>query len=130
MPYYIAAFEQIDDGLWNLIPVNAGGPVLRRNSALMVSAPRDLFIRSGDAVHLTTAREIGGVGRRKRLPHFGTRSNGRHVLAAAYFGLTVYGSLALRLRKTRHKPSRSERHETCSGFCVWHSECVYGVIRW
>ena len=55
--------EHIEDGLWNLVPVNEA--LLRRTSALMVSAPRDLFIRTADAVH-----------------H-------RHMLAAAgYFGLT------------------------------------------
>lgn len=57
MPYYIAAFEHIDDGLWNLIPVSKA--LLRRTSALMVSAARDLFIRTADEVHFTTAHEIG-----------------------------------------------------------------------
>jgi hypothetical protein len=70
--------EHIDDGLWNLIPVNEG--LLRRTSALMVSAPRDLFIRTADAVHLTTARDIGERA---------VWTNDRHMLAAAgYFGLT------------------------------------------
>lgn len=67
----------IEDGLWNLIPVN--GALLRRTSALMVSAPRDLFIRTADAVHLTTAHEIGECA---------VWTNDRHMLAAAsYFGL-------------------------------------------
>ncbi len=39
--------EHIEDGLWNLVPVNEA--LLRRTSALMVSAPRDLFIRTADA---------------------------------------------------------------------------------
>jgi uncharacterized protein len=70
--------EHIEDGLWNLIPVNEA--LLRRTSALMVSAPRDLFIRTADAVHLATAREIG-----ERV----VWTNDRHMLAAAaYFGLT------------------------------------------
>jgi predicted nucleic acid-binding protein len=34
------------------IPVNEA--LLRRTSALMVSSPRDLFIRTADAVHLVT----------------------------------------------------------------------------
>ncbi len=68
----------IDDGLWNLIPVSEA--LLRTTSTLMVSAPRDLFIRTADAVHLMTAHEIG-----ERV----VWTNDRHMLAAAgYFGLT------------------------------------------
>ena len=48
-------FEHLEAGLWNLIPVNEG--VLRGTRALIVSAPRDLFLRTADAVHLTTARK-------------------------------------------------------------------------
>jgi len=70
--------RHIDDGLWNLIPVNEG--VLRRTSALIVSAPRDLFLRTADAVHLTTAQEAG---------EHEVWTNDRHMLAAAaYFGLS------------------------------------------
>ena len=70
--------EHIEDGLWNLIPVNEA--LLRRTSALMVSAPPDLFIRTADAVHLRTAHEIGERA---------VWTNDRHMLAAAaYFGLT------------------------------------------
>ena len=70
--------EHIEDGLWNLIPVNEA--LLRRTSALMLAAPRDLFIRTADAVHLTTAHEMG-----ERV----VWTNDRHMLAAAaYFGLT------------------------------------------
>ncbi len=68
----------IGDGLWNLIPVTEG--VLRRTSALILSAPRNLFIRTADAVHLTTAQE---AGERE------VWTNDRHMLAAAaYFGLS------------------------------------------
>jgi predicted nucleic acid-binding protein len=68
----------IEGGLWNLVPV--GEVLLRRTSARMVSAPRDLFLRTADAVHLMTAHEIGEI-------HVWT--NDRHMLAAAaYFGLT------------------------------------------
>ena len=70
--------EHIEDGLWNLIPVHQA--LLRRSSALMISAPREIFIRTADAVHLTTAHEIG-----ERY----VWTNDRHMLAAAaYFGLT------------------------------------------
>jgi len=69
--------EHIEDGLWNLIPVNEA--LLRRTSGLMVSAPSDLFIRTADVVHLTTAHEIGERA---------VWTNDRHMLAAAaYFGL-------------------------------------------
>ena len=69
--------RHIEDGLWNLVPVNEA--LLRRTSAMMVSAPRDLFIRTADAVHLTTAQELGERA---------VWTNDRHMLAAAgYFGL-------------------------------------------
>jgi predicted nucleic acid-binding protein len=70
--------EHVAEGLWNLIPVNEA--LLRRTSALMVSAPLDLFLRTADAVHLATAREIGERD---------VWTNDRHMLAAAsYFGLS------------------------------------------
>ena len=70
--------EHIGDGLWNLVPVTEA--LLRRTSALMVSGPRDFFIRTADAVHLTTAHEIGERA---------VWTNDRHMLAAAsYFGVT------------------------------------------
>jgi len=69
--------QHIEDGLWNLVPINEA--LLRRTSALMVSAPRDVFIRTADAVHLTTAHELGERA---------VWTNDRHMLAAAgYFGL-------------------------------------------
>jgi predicted nucleic acid-binding protein len=70
--------EHVEAGLWNLIPVNEA--LLRSTSARIVSAPRDLFIRTADAVHLTTAHE---AGERE------VWTNDRHMLAAApYFGLS------------------------------------------
>lgn len=70
--------RHIADGLWNLIPVNES--LLRRTSALMLSAPRDLFLRTADAVHLTTAQDSGERE---------VWTNDRHMLAAAgYFGLS------------------------------------------
>jgi uncharacterized protein len=69
--------EHTDHGLWNFIPVNEA--LLRRTSALTISAPRDLFVRTADAVHLTTAQELGERE---------VWTNDRHMLAAAgYFGL-------------------------------------------
>jgi len=70
--------DHIEHGLWNLIPVTEA--LVRRTCALMVSAPRDLFIRTADAVHLATAHEAGERD---------VWTNDRHMLAAAaYFGLT------------------------------------------
>jgi predicted nucleic acid-binding protein len=69
--------EHVTDGLWNLVPVH--GTLLRRTGAMIISAPRDLFIRTADAVHLATAHEIGERE---------VWTNDRHMLAAAaYFGL-------------------------------------------
>jgi predicted nucleic acid-binding protein len=69
--------KHVEEGLWNLVPVNEA--LLRRTSVLMVSAPRDLFLRTADAVHLTTAREIGERA---------VWTDDRHMVAAAgYFGL-------------------------------------------
>ena len=66
------------DGLWNFMPVNEA--LLRRTATLMISAPRDIFLRTADAVHLTTAQELGERD---------IWTNDRHMLAAApYFGLT------------------------------------------
>ena len=74
-----SSFDQhVQEGLWKLIPVHE--ILLRRTSALIVSAPPDLLIRTADAVHLTTAREAGELD---------VWTNDRHMLAsAAYFGLT------------------------------------------
>ena len=69
--------EHVEDGLWNLIPVNE--PLLRRTSALVLSGPRDLFLRTADAVHLTTAQELGEG-------EIWT-SDRQMLLAAGYFGL-------------------------------------------
>ena len=67
----------IADGLWTLIPVSES--LLRRTSAFILAAPDDVFIRTADAVHLTTALE---TGERE------VWTNDRHMLAAApHFGL-------------------------------------------
>jgi predicted nucleic acid-binding protein len=70
--------EHIKEGLWILIPVNQA--LLRRTSSLLITAPRDLFLRTADAVHLVTAHDIGERE---------VWTNDRHMLAAAsHFGLT------------------------------------------
>lgn len=70
--------EHARDGLWNFIPV--GEALLRRTGMLLISAPREMFLRTADAVHLATARELGARD---------VWTNDRHMLAAApYFGLT------------------------------------------
>ena len=69
--------EHVEQGLWRLVPVTEA--LLRRTSALLMLTPNDLFLRTGDAVHLTTAND---VGERE------VWTNDRHMLAAApYFGL-------------------------------------------
>jgi predicted nucleic acid-binding protein len=65
------------DRLWTFIPVTDN--LLRKTAALIVAAPPELFLRTADAVHLMTAREIGEQE---------IWANDRHMLAAApYFGL-------------------------------------------
>ena len=70
-------YQHVQEGLWKLFPVHEA--LLRRTSALMVSAPPDVFIRTADAVHLVTAYESG---------EHEVWTNDRHMLASAsYFGL-------------------------------------------
>lgn len=69
--------EHVREGLWNFIPVHEA--LLRRTGMLLVSAPREIFLRTADAVHLATAQELGERD---------VWTNDRHMLAAAsYFGL-------------------------------------------
>jgi len=71
-------YQHVQEGLWKLIPIHEA--LLRRTSALIVSAPPDLFLRTADAVHLATAHETGERD---------VWTNDRHMLASAsYFGLT------------------------------------------
>jgi len=69
--------DDVEGGLWTLLPLTEG--LLRRTSALILAAPAGLFLRAGDALHLTTASEAG-----EREVWTGDR----HMrAAAAYFGL-------------------------------------------
>ncbi len=66
-----------DEGYWNFIP--AGEPLLRRAAAMVIASAPGLFLRTIDAVHLTTAMELGEGE---------IWTNDRHMLAAApHFGL-------------------------------------------
>jgi predicted nucleic acid-binding protein len=70
--------EHIEDGVWELAPVTPA--LLRRTGTLIGAAPRDLFVRAGDALHLATAQEISEQE---------VWTNDRHMLTAApYFGVT------------------------------------------
>lgn len=71
-------YQHVQEGLWKLLPVHEA--LLRRISALMVSAPPSIFLRTADAVHLATAHETG-----EREVWTGDR---HMLLSAAYFGLT------------------------------------------
>ncbi len=69
--------EHVDEGFWNLIPTGDG--LLRRAGALVISSAPTVFLRSADAVHLTTAMELGEGE---------IWTSDRHMLAAApHFGL-------------------------------------------
>lgn len=46
-----------DAGYWNFIP--ASEPLLRRTAAIVIASAPALFLRSADAIHLTTAMELG-----------------------------------------------------------------------
>jgi predicted nucleic acid-binding protein len=72
------AFEEhIRTGVWGLIAVTPSR--LRRVAALVRTAPRDLFLRAGGAIHLITALESGERE---------IWTSDRHLLAAAaHFGL-------------------------------------------
>jgi len=68
----------VEGGLWNLLPVSES--LLRRTCALILAVPATSFIRTGGAVHLATANELGERE---------VWTNDRHMLAAApYFGLS------------------------------------------
>jgi predicted nucleic acid-binding protein len=69
--------KHVEAGAWSMAPVN--DRVLRRVSRMLRLAPASLYLRSGDAVHLATALEIGELE---------VWTSDRHMLAAApHFGL-------------------------------------------
>ncbi len=70
--------DDIAAGNWKMIPVTER--LLRELVALLNSLPPTIYVRAGDAVHLTTALDLGERE---------IWTNDRHVLAAApHFGLT------------------------------------------
>jgi predicted nucleic acid-binding protein len=69
--------EHVDSGFWTLIPISE--QLLRRVVIFAGGAPRNLYLRGGDALHLTTAQSLGESE---------IWTNDRHLLAAApHFGL-------------------------------------------
>ena len=72
-----AFLEHVSAGIWNFAAVSES--MLTRMAARMRLAPAELFLRAGDAVHLTTAADLGATE---------IWTNDRHLLAAApYFGI-------------------------------------------
>jgi len=69
--------EHLENGVWKLLPVPER--LLRQTASLVVAAPADCFLRSADAIHLTTAHDLGERE---------IWTTDRHMLAAApLFGL-------------------------------------------
>jgi predicted nucleic acid-binding protein len=69
--------EHAAERLWNFIPVSEA--LLRRAGTSVISAPPGLFLRTADAVHLTTAKDLGERE---------VWTSDRHMLSAApQFGL-------------------------------------------
>jgi predicted nucleic acid-binding protein len=69
--------KHADAGVWTLIPVSS--VLLKRMMSLVIAAPAAVYLRAGDAVHLTAAQDIGESE---------IWTNDRHLLAAApHFGL-------------------------------------------
>jgi predicted nucleic acid-binding protein len=67
----------VESGVWRMIPVT--DRLIRRCSLLIRSLPAGVYVRAGDAIHLTTAADEGEAE---------IWTNDRHLLAAAsYFGL-------------------------------------------
>jgi predicted nucleic acid-binding protein len=70
--------KHTNDGVWTLAPVT--DRLLRKMTLLARAMPATVFLRTADAVHLTTAQDLGESE---------IWSNDRHLLdAAQYFGLT------------------------------------------
>lgn len=74
----VALFEEhVRTGVWKLTAISPA--LLKRTGRLIIAAPKNLFLRAGDAIHLLTAQELGESE---------IWTGDRHMLAAApYFGL-------------------------------------------
>ena len=73
-----AFLDHVQSGIWTLSPVSDA--LLRRTSALVRSTPKHVHLRAADAIHLTTALDLGERE---------VWTNDRHMLAAApHFGLS------------------------------------------
>ncbi len=73
-----AFMEHVDEGIWTFAPVT--DRLLRKMTLLARAMPATVYLRTADAVHLTTAHDLDETE---------IWSNDRHVLEAAkYFGLT------------------------------------------
>jgi len=74
----LAAFlDHIHDGVWSLVPLTDG--LLNRTALLVRAMPEGVPLRAADAIHLTTALDLGERE---------VWTNDRHLLAAApHFGL-------------------------------------------
>ena len=69
--------KHVEAGAWSMAPID--DRVLRRVGRMLRLAPASLYLRSGDAVHLATALEIGELE---------VWTSDRHMLEAApHFGL-------------------------------------------
>ncbi len=70
--------SDLQRGVWNLLPVAEG--ILLWSAEKAIRLPSTIFLRSGDAVHLASARDAGFTE---------IWTNDQHLLAAApHFGLT------------------------------------------
>ena len=70
--------------LWEWVPLTTG--IMNAIARTFASLPRQVFLRTGDAVHLLSARECGCTE---------VYSNDRHLLAAApHVGITGFDVIA------------------------------------
>jgi predicted nucleic acid-binding protein len=73
----LAFLEHVEQGVGTLIPVTES--MMKRTASLVIAALAQTYLRAGDAIHLTTARDLG---------EHEIWTNDRHLLAAAqHFGL-------------------------------------------
>jgi len=73
-----AFLRHVDGSIWTLVPVTER--LLRKMSLLLTALPATVHLRAGDAMHLTTAMDLGEGE---------IWTSDRHVLAGAlHFGLS------------------------------------------